>query len=307
MLYVSKNIKENAEELISASDRRFDEELKRIAHGITAGTSDGRQVKFITLCGPSCAGKTTTSKKLVEEIEASGRRIHAVSIDDYYLPRDLLEERAGENDIDLESPHTINTDDLALTLGEIFAGKKEIKLPVFDFESGKRNSYRTINVSDDDVFIFEGIQAMYENVSVLFKGYPVAGVFINVMQGINAEGTIFAPNRIRLMRRLVRDFYKRGADAQLTFELWKNVRKNEDVNIFPMSSNADYVIDSVMPYELGILKNYINDILDSGEIEDRFAPVVEDIVKSMEDVTPIPVGLIGKDSLYNEFVGFAHE
>lgn len=303
MIYVSKKTDhDSAMKLIYEGDLSFDRRLTKIADSVLAGSADGRQIKFITLSGPSCSGKTTASSKLAAEIEKSGRRIHSISIDDYYFDREVLLKKTAGKDIDLDSPSTINTADISKTIKDILSGKPVIEVPVFDFVSGTRSGSRNIEVNEDDVFIFEGIQAMYENVAVLFEGSPTASVFINVMQGINADGVIFTPNMIRLMRRLVRDADKRGADAKLTLELWKNVRKNEDLNIFPLASNVDYIIDSVMPYELGILKNFIDKVLECDGLDDEFSEIVREISDNMDGIYPISVNLLGKDSLYNEFV-----
>ena len=144
-----------------------------------------------------------------------------------------------------------------------------MELPIYDFKLGKQSGMRTIPVDDSDVFIFEGIQAVYQNFLDLIKDYSSTSVFICALEGIDLEGTVFEPNEVRLMRRIVRDYYKRGTDASKTFVLWETVRENEEKNIFPSASTAEFTINSTMPYEIGMLKPYLELILGEMDVNDK--------------------------------------
>ena len=65
------------------------------------------------------------------------------------------------------------------------------------------------------------------------------------------------PRAIRFFRRLIRDFLFRSATPERTLELWEGVVKNEDRNIIPNKKYADYIIDSFMSYELGVIKSHL--------------------------------------------------
>ena len=290
-------------DLVLLGDRLFDEQLERVSSSIIAGTPDGTPYRFVTLAGPSCSGKTTASKKLELALEHSGREVHSVSIDDFYFNRDVLQSRTPGVVPDYDSPDTINVDELSSVISSIMEqGNGEVDFPTFDFLVGSRVESRHTEYTENDIFIFEGIQAMYPNVSPLFSGAPTARIFINVTEGINCGGKVWEPDNIRLLRRLVRDFYKRGADPDFTMELWKNVRANEVEYIYPHASEADYFINSVMPYELGMLKKRLEYVLSDANLDpehDYFRRIVLD---ALAEVDPIDESLIGPDSLYNEFI-----
>jgi uridine kinase len=52
--------------------------------------SEIESLRVITLSGPTCSGKTTTAAKLVSEPTAKGKKVHVISIDDFYYNRDFL-------------------------------------------------------------------------------------------------------------------------------------------------------------------------------------------------------------------------
>ena len=57
---------EQAQKCVADSDALFDSELLSIYDEllVSRGRFHGQAVKAIALCGPTCAGKTTTAKKL---------------------------------------------------------------------------------------------------------------------------------------------------------------------------------------------------------------------------------------------------
>ena len=68
---------------------------------------------------------------------------------------------------------------------------------------------------------------------------------------------------LRLIRRIVRDNRYRGTSAPQTLEMWTNVRKGEEKNIFPFQEEADVMFNSSLIYELLILKPLAMPLLQS--------------------------------------------
>lgn len=157
-------------------------------------------------------------------------------------------------------------------------------------------------VDESDVFIFEGIQALYPNVSSLLAKYPWASVFICASQGLTVGDAVFSPNEIRLMRRLVRDYARRDASPEYTLMLWETVRENEDEHIFPFAGAAGYNINSTMRYDAGILKPYLELILPEVPADDPNFRMASGLLEKLKGITPIPSGYLSADSLYHEFV-----
>lgn len=285
---------------IDECERNFAKRFSAIAEDIC----NNRGLRIVRLYGPTCSGKTTASRLLTDMFSKLGRRAHTVSIDDFFYEREFLlnmSREKGLDFVDYDSPDTIDTAALHIFAEEIFACK-ELHCPTYDFMTGKISGYRTLSVGENDIFIFEGIQACYPNVKDMLSDHGSASIFIAPLSSVSAGGKEFAPNRLRLMRRLVRDYHFRGASAEFTFKLWQGVRENERKNIFPYAEESDYKVDSAMAYEVGVLKPFLCEILSSFDPKNEFAAKAEEILQSVKNVETIPGELITDNYLYSEFV-----
>ncbi len=290
----------NMRDHIKKCDADFRTRLFDIADGICR---EGI-VRIISLSGPTCSGKTTAATMLAGRLAENGKNVNIVSIDDFYYDRDYLHElslKKGTDSIDYDSIDTIDVEALETFIKEAFTCD-EVHSPVFDFKTGVRTGYRAIRTSANDVFIFEGIQAIYPQITRLFRPYGAISVYICPSSSVEAGGEIFEPNEIRLMRRLVRDHNFRNADAEFTMRLWDSVRENEEKNIFPYAHSCAYQIDSSKPYEIGILKPYLENILRDISLNSKYYKRSVEILEKIANVAPIDSALIGDDSLYKEFV-----
>ena len=272
-------------------------------YGIVRDICDNRHLRIVRLFGPTCSGKTTAADILIELFKNFGKKAHVVSIDDFFFGREELEKRSREKGIegiDYDSPDTIDCDALQIFAREIFESN-EVHCPIFDFKQGRRVGYRSLEIDEDDIFIFEGIQANYPNVISMLSEHGSASIYIAVKSPIEINGEHFKPNEIRFLRRLVRDYHFRSSKPEFTFMLWESVRANEEKNIFPFA-NSDYSVDSKMEYEIGVLKPYIIDIIGQMDKNDKYYPKAEEILKRISHVEEISSDLILDGMLYCEFV-----
>lgn len=306
MIHVQRFLtEEQAEQRVKEGDAAFNAELERIYGDllVSHGRFHGQAVKAIALCGPTCAGKTTTAKKIAQYLEKNGKRVHVISIDDFYYDREVLKARSKNGEIDFDSPGTIDTKELALTIREIFDDDEDIvEVPTYDFMSGKRVEPRFIPMDETDIFIFEGIQVFYPEVYALLNSYPITTVYINAERSIQSGGLTFHCVDIRFMRRIVRDFYRRNASPELTFDLWKTVRENENENIFPYAAGARLKINSTLCYEIGMLKPYLEEILPLVDKTSEYYDAAQEILEKIADFSPIDKKYLAEDSLYHEFI-----
>lgn len=260
--------------------------------------------RIITLCGPSCSGKTTTARILDDEFKKLGKELHTVSIDDFYFDRDVLVERSLKNGgaVDYDSPSTIDIDLFARVTTDIENGGK-VLLPKFDFSLGKRVGMEEIYVRDEDVFLFEGIQAVYPSVTKHLAEHNYTSLFISVEEGINYGDAEFSPRELRLMRRIVRDARTRATAAQSTFDRWKSVVDNEEKNIYPNLDGVDYSINSTMAYEAAVIKPYIMPHLLGIAFDSEFKSVANDLVKKLESIPELDSKYVPDESVFREFIG----
>ncbi len=294
---------EEAKEFVRAADENFFSRLDAVCREII-----GSGAGVIGLTGPSCSGKTTMAKILISHLEEKGKKTHVISLDDFFFENDVLHEMAGDGEIDYDSPDTIDTDLLSDCVRRIFA-YEEVTLPRFDFLTGKRVRGDTFKATENDMFIFEGIQVLYPNVvSILKKSDAYKCIYIAPESEIYTGGKLFLPNEIRLLRRLVRDYNFRGSPADFSLYLWESVRRNEDENIFPHIEKCDYFIDSTLGYDINMLAPYLRVILSMphsgrGELSEKeYAKAAAKILGEISECRPFEKSYLSEGSLYREFI-----
>ena len=251
-----------------------------------------------------CAGKTTTARKLTSCLKEHGHRVHVISIDDFYFDKSYLERRADldpDIEIDYDSEDTIDVALLEEKVDQLLQ-YRETRLPRFDFNTGMRCEGTLITPRPEDIFLFEGIQILYPKVrSILNRGIYKC-IYICPQSELVQGGEVFESNEIRLMRRLVRDSIHRSAKADFTLYLWQSVRANEDKNIFPYVHVCDYNIDSTMPYEIGMLKPYLEELLGGFTEKDPFWKDATEVLRQLKNIPTVSAEYIRPNSLYKEFI-----
>ncbi len=258
---------------------------------------------IIALSGPSCSGKTTTSHKLISDLVQSGRRVKVISLDDFYLPRALLLERAAENGgkIDFDSPDTLDWEGLARFL-EALENREIGSLPQYDFKTGKQSGAERIYPSAYDLFLFEGIQAAYPKFLSLLPFGDYSAVFVSVESGLKLKNDLLRPRQLRLARRIVRDQRFRGASPSFTLSLWETVISNEDAFIFPGAARAHFKLDSLLGYELCLLRDPLLAAVDELP-EDKLTADVMQLTHFCRQIPSLPVDVLPSNSLLREFIG----
>ncbi len=283
---------------VELCDRDFERRIKAVCLEI-AGKEN---LHFLGLTGPTCSGKTTTARLLTEVLAEKGHRVHVISLDDYYYDKEILLARTPEGgEIDYDSEETI---DLSLLEEKVLSllDEKPTVLPRFDFHSGHRVDRPALTPEEGDVFLFEGIQLLYPGVQRILSGVPYLSIYIKPHTSICVGGETFDPEELRLLRRLVRDVRHRSAPPEFTLQLWPGVRRNEDVSIFPYVGACNYVIDSTMPYEVGMLKPYLEATLPTVPKDHPSKGKAEAILVSLSHVEPISSDYMLPNSLYKEFI-----
>lgn len=280
-------------------EKDFDAALEQVAD--TAAKR--KNVKLCGLAGPSCSGKTTTSFKLTVKLAARNINVRTVSIDDFFHNRENGPVGA-DGKPDYESVNYVNLDLLHSTLSDIMHGKT-VYLPKYDFPSGRRiDKHEKYTTSPDEVIILEGLHALNDVMYGEFSDDEFYRIFINAAGTLDVDGkTLFDGREIRLMRRLIRDFKYRAADARLTFSLWDNVLKGEDKYIKPFESHADYRLDSMFAYEPCVVRRQVLDVLDGLSHDSEFFEKAEILRKKLRNIPYIDEKLVPTNSLMREFIG----
>lgn len=287
-------------EMVCACEARFAERLREIADML----AERKSLRVYTLTGPTCSGKTTAAKMLVSQFDRYGKRMHVISLDDFYYPTDYLQQisrEKGLDGIDYDSVDTIDLCTLRVFCEEIFASTV-VHCPIFDFGHGRRTGYRELSIDENDVFLFEGIQAVYPEVTALLGVHGSGSIYIAPHTPIVTEAHTFMPNEIRLLRRIVRDENFRHTSAEFTMGMWESVRRNEEAHIFPHVTEEHIAIDSTMPYEIGMLRPYLERVLEAVSPNSPHRSEADQILVSIQSIPPLPSDWIEDGFLYNEFI-----
>ena len=288
----------DTEEEIAAFIRESELEFEKRLDDAVEQACSVENLRVIGLSGPTCSGKTTTAKKLLSEFSAQNRKVRMVSIDNFFKD---VDRNKSADEIDFDSIDALDFDEFKECVDEIFAGKK-VKIPEFDFVTGKRSGYTEFRPDEKDLYVFEGIQAVYPEITALLRKVSSHSIYISVEQSINVGGTVFEPEEIRLMRRIVRDRNFRGATPEYTMLLWESVRRNEIKSILPYADGCDIRIDSTMPYEINLLTQFIRPVLLTVPNGNKYREKAEAMYKKLEGIEPIAQKYIPDESLYYEFI-----
>ncbi|MBQ7353043.1 MAG: Flp pilus assembly complex ATPase component TadA [Clostridia bacterium] len=283
-------------DFVNRCERDFEERLTTAIKKVIDSNKN-----IVLLSGPTCSGKTTTAKKLIDDFESIGKKVTIISIDDFFKERNEGRIVDKNKKIDYDSVDVLDVDLLKKCIKDAKAGNV-IRVPIFDFISQKRIGVNVHEIEENEILMFEGIQAVYPDVYTLFdKEYE--GVFINVCEDVCVNGIFFSKHEIRLIRRIVRDRKFRGASPDFTFFLWETVRENEDKSIFPNKDICQVQIDSFMGYELFLMKNYIQEALSEIPNNSPYYSNAKILMKKFDDFDEISYDYIPDESLYTEFLG----
>ena len=116
-------------------------------------------------------------------------------------------------------------------------------------------------------------------------------------------GTHFDKREVRFYRRLIRDYLFRNASPTRTLELWTGVVENEDKNIIPNGKNADYIINSFLAYELGVIKPYLMGVVSFDFEKEHEKELYDQICSEFKNIIEIPSHFVPTGSVFREFIG----
>ncbi|MBQ4381872.1 MAG: nucleoside kinase [Oscillospiraceae bacterium] len=296
----NKAVKADAAAFVQKCEAEYRRGIERAALAILENMS---VCPVVLLSGPSGAGKTTTAKRIEEELERHGVNSHTVSMDNYFStlnPRTA--PRTPEGEIDFESPLLLDMDLLNEHFAALSAGK-EIRIPYYMFSRQKRSAsqFTRMQLKDNEVAIFEGIHAL--NDVITDKNPGAFGLYISADTSYLGRGGTFKPEWTRLVRRVVRDNNFRGADAGYTMALWGNVVRGERSNIDPFIHKARMRVNSSVGYELNLLRDHALPLLRSIEPDMAGYEEISRLVPILEQFEPMDSSLCPADSLLREFIG----
>ena len=276
-------------------ERRIGEIAKEIV--------DKGNVKFVVIAGPSSSGKTTFSHRLSIQLRTYGMKPHPIALDDYFVNREDT-PRDENGDYNFECLEAIDLKQFNEDMNRLLKGES-VELPQFNFKLGKREYHGNVKkLGPEDILVIEGIHGLNPATTASMPDENKFKIYISALTSLNID----EHNRIpttdgRLIRRLVRDARTRGTSAKRTIEMWQSVRRGEEQYIFPYQESADEMFNSVLIYELAVLKQYAEPLLFSirkGEPEYYEA---KRLLKFFEYFLGIDSVNVPANSICREFIG----
>ncbi len=287
-------------ELINLAEAYYDSQLVKISDEIFNSKND---IKIVLIAGPSSSGKTTTSKKLNIYLRSKGFITHPISIDDYF--KDVSDRPLdSEGNPDFESINAIDVKLFNDNLTHLLNGEK-VNLPVYNFILGKReynNNY--LKLGEKDIIIIEGLHALNNELTKSVSDDKKYKVYIGPLTQLNVDNhNHIHTSDIRKLRRIVRDSKTRGHSALDTLKMWPSVSAGERENIFKFQDEADFVVNSALIYEIGVLKTYVEPLLfDVSEDTPEYMEALR-LINFLRNFLPIPSDDVPANSVLREFIG----
>lgn len=288
---------------VRSSELLFNLEINETAKHV----ANHPNIKYVMISGPSTSGKTTVTKRLSNYFEIYGLDPVVISSDNYFKERvDTPKDENGK--YDFECLQAIDLEYLNSDMKKLLDGE-EINLPEFNFITGKKEmSSKKVKLKENSIILFEGLHAINDELIPALPKSMKYKIYVSPYISLCLDEHNFIPNSdLRLVRRIVRDFLTRGYSAEKTIESNIKVREGEAKYITPYIHQADKIINTSLPYELGVLRVYVEPLLYSVTSNSNYYNEARRLLRFLKVFFTISSEYVPKDSIIREFIGGGHD
>lgn len=288
--------------LINVAEALHDKKIGRISDDISRRYAEGG-ARIVLIAGPSSSGKTTFTKRLAIQLMTNLLEPKMISLDDYFVNREVT-PRDIDGDYDYESLYALDLETFNNDLNALIAGE-EVNLPTYNFELGHRvYKGKKLKLNSNSVLLIEGIHGLNPELTAHIDAKMKYLIYVSALTTLSIDDHNWVPTTDnRLLRRIIRDYKYRGVSATDTIKRWPSVRRGEEKWIFPFQENADAMFNSSLIFELGVMKELADDILNGVPRDIREYAEAYRLRKLLSYFTPITDRLIPSTSLLREFLG----
>ena len=283
-------------EFVLACEERHSLMLEEVADRII----NKGEIGLIAIAGPSSSGKTTFSNRLKAKLMEKGLNPVVISMDDYYIDRDLFD---FDSITDFED---INLLDLPLFnqhMKDLIDGK-EVDMPKFDFATKKRVKGKKLKLDKNSPIVIEGIHALNKRTTESIPANKKFKIYIGPQIQVNLDDSNpISITNLRLIRRIVRDYQFRGSSAENTLKMWESVRNGEFKWIYENQEGVDFVFNSQLDYEFCVTKKHILPLLENIGNDSSYYNLASTLKKYVKYFKDIDDGCVPHNSLLREFIG----
>ncbi len=241
-------------DLVLEADAAYDADIDQAAQQILQRAGE---VRLVIIAGPSSSGKTTSTIKISQRLEAVGLRFVAMNLDNYFFDLEV-HPRDEYGDYDFETPAALDLELINEHLAALLAGER-IMMPKFDFQTGRRSDERIpLQLEENEIILIDSLHGLYEPMTSSVPASAKCKLYIETLTQLKtADGEFVRWTDTRLLRRMIRDMHHRNHTPRRTLEHWHYVRGSELKHIIPYMHTADYIINGALAYELPVLKHFL--------------------------------------------------
>ena len=286
-------------EFINICETRHNNQLCQLGERIK---NDIDTIRLIAVAGPSSSGKTTFTNRLRIELKSLGIDPLMISVDDFYNQGHLapLDEYGKP---DFEHIDALDRKLFNEVIYKLIAGEK-VRLPHYNFKTQCRTFSEPIQLKTHQPILIEGIHALNDDLTPSIANELKYKIYIAPQAQLHIDDhNPISLSDIRLIRRMVRDFEYRNSPAEQTMEMWPSVRRGEFRWIYPFQSNADFVFNSELSYELCVLKKHALPLLESITPDSPYFITANRLIKFLKYFKDISDKWIPCNSILREFIG----
>jgi uridine kinase len=293
-------IEKSADDFIHTMEALHDKKLTRIADQITQREEP---VRLVLVAGPSSAGKTTFSKRLVTHLRVNGCKPILISTDNYFVG-DELNPRDDEGKLDYEHIESMDLKRLNEDLLRLMRGEP-VRMRTFDFKvrRGLDQDGET-RLPPNGIIVMEGIHCLNPRLTADIPRHEKFLIYINALTqlGVDSSNRI-STNDTRIIRRMVRDHQYRNRPAIDTLRMWKSVMRGERHWIYPFQHLADAVFNSALDYELAVLKPMATPLLNQIKPWDEEYIEARRLSGFLHNFSSLSPDIVPGDSILREYIG----
>lgn len=287
-------------DFIQTIEALHDKKLARIADEI----STRQPVPHLVLvAGPSSAGKTTFSKRLITHLLVNGYRAILISTDNYFVG-DERNPRDAQGNLDYEHIDSMDLLRLNQDLLRLMAGEP-VRMRGFDFKT--KTGYDAENVTvlpPNGIVVMEGIHSLNPRLTADVPREQKFLIYINALTQLGVDsGNRIPTTDTRVIRRMVRDHQFRKRPAIETLRMWPSIARGEKRWIYPYQHLADAVFNSALDYELAVLKPLAAPLLNQIKPWDREYIEARRLSGFLHNFSPLSPDVVPGDSILREYIG----
>ena len=259
-------------------------------------------IRLIAIAGPSSSGKTTFTNRVRIELMSRGITPLMISIDDYDQSKsDAPQDENGQPDLE-----HLEALDIELFNEQMFAliNGEEVTLPIFNFQTGKREWGKTVKIDHHSPILIEGIHALNDDLTPSIPSHQKYKIYIAPQAQLHLDDhNPISITDIRLLRRMVRDKKYRNSSAEETMSMWPSVRRGEFRWIYDNQEGVNFVFNSELTYELCVMKKYALPMLEEIDNDSPYYIQANRLIKFLKYFKDISDEWIPCNSILREFIG----